>query len=64
MRAVFPELSDQMADARLSEAEETGAEVLTSACPFCTFTLREAAERNGSKIKVLDMPELLVEILE
>ena len=64
VRAGFPELSDKMADARLSEAEETGAEVLTSACPFCTFALREAAERNGSKIRVLDLPELLVEILE
>ncbi len=63
VRAGFPDLSDQMADTRLKEAEETGAEVLTSACPFCTFALREAAERNNSKLRVLDMPELLVEIL-
>jgi heterodisulfide reductase subunit D len=64
VRAGFHELSDKMADSRLSEAEETGADVLTSACPFCTFALREAAERKGSKIRVLDMPELLVEILK
>lgn len=64
VRAAFKDLSNKMADARLSEAEETGAEVLTSACPFCTFALREAAERNKSKIRVLDLPELLVEILE
>ncbi|UCE37525.1 MAG: hypothetical protein JSW00_19060 [Thermoplasmata archaeon] len=64
VRAGFPELSDQMADTRLKEAEETGADVLTSACPFCTFALREAAGRNDSKIRVLDMPELLMEILD
>ncbi|UCE73798.1 MAG: hypothetical protein JSV56_12345 [Methanomassiliicoccales archaeon] len=63
VRAGFKDLSDQMADTRLKEAEETGAEVLTSACPFCTFALREAAERNGSKMRVLDLPELLVEII-
>ncbi|MEE9151912.1 MAG: heterodisulfide reductase-related iron-sulfur binding cluster [Thermoplasmata archaeon] len=64
VRAAFAELADQMADERLGEAEETGAEVLTSACPFCTFALRDAAKRKGSKIRVLDLPELLVEILE
>jgi heterodisulfide reductase subunit D len=64
VRSAYKELSDGMADTRIKEAEETGAEVLTSACPFCTFALREAAERNGSKIRVLDLPELLVEILE
>jgi heterodisulfide reductase subunit D len=64
VRAGYKELSDKMADTRIKEAEETGAEVLTSACPFCTFALREAAERNGSKMRVLDLPELLVEILK
>jgi Fe-S oxidoreductase len=64
VRSAFAELSDKMADERLREAEETNAEVLTSACPFCTFALREAAERNKSKIRVLDLPELLVDILK
>jgi heterodisulfide reductase subunit D len=64
VRAGYKELSDKMADTRIEEAIETGAEVLTSACPFCTFSLREAAERKGSKIRVLDLPELLVELLE
>ncbi len=64
VRSAFKELSDKMADERLKEAEETGAEVLTSACPFCTFALREAAKRNGSKMRVLDLPEFLVEIMK
>jgi Fe-S oxidoreductase len=64
VRSAFKDLSDQMADERLREAEKTGADVLTSACPFCTFALRDAAKRNGSGIRVLDLPELLVKILE
>lgn len=64
VRAAFAELSDKMADERLMEAEETDAEILTSACPFCTFALRDAAKRNNSKMRVLDLPELLVEILK
>ena len=64
VRAGYKELSDKMADTRIEEAIGTGADVLTSACPFCTFALREAAERKGSTIKVLDLPELLVEILK
>lgn len=63
VRAGYKELSDKMADTRIEEAMGTGAEVLTSACPFCTFALREAAERKGSKIRVLDLPELLIEIM-
>jgi Fe-S oxidoreductase len=64
VRAAYRELADKMADTRIEEAVGTGAEVLTSACPFCTFALREAAERNGSKIRVLDLPELLLDILK
>jgi Fe-S oxidoreductase len=64
VRAGYRELSDKMADTRIEEAVGTGAEVLTSACPFCTFALREAAERKGSKIRVLDLPELLMDIIE
>jgi heterodisulfide reductase subunit D len=62
VRAGYRELSDRMADTRIEEAVGTGVEVLTSACPFCTYALREAAERKGLKIRVLDIPELLVEI--
>jgi heterodisulfide reductase subunit D len=64
VRSAFRDLSNKMADARLKEAEETGADVLTSACPFCTFAFRDAAKRNGSKMRVLDLPELLLEIVE
>ncbi|UCF07796.1 MAG: hypothetical protein JSW28_09175 [Thermoplasmata archaeon] len=62
--SAFKDLSNRMADARLKDAEETGAEVLTSACPFCTHQLRQAAERNGSKMKVVDITELLRGIMQ
>jgi heterodisulfide reductase subunit D len=61
--SAYKDLSNQMADDRIEDAEKTGAEVLTSACPFCTHQLRLAAERKESKMKVLDITELLMEIL-
>jgi Fe-S oxidoreductase len=64
VRAAYRELADKMADSRIEEAMGTGADVLTSACPFCTFALREAAERKGSKIRILDLPELLMDIMK
>jgi len=62
--SAYKDLSNQMADDRIADAEKTGAEVLTSACPFCTHQLRQAAERNNSKMRVLDITELLVEIIK
>ena len=61
--SAYKDLSNQMADDRIVDADKTGAEVLTSACPFCTHQLRLAAERKGSKMRVLDITELLMEIL-
>jgi Fe-S oxidoreductase len=46
------------------------AQILTSACPFCTYALKSAAERAGSlktenskQLKVVDFSELLYELL-
>jgi heterodisulfide reductase subunit D len=58
------ELAQKMSDTRLSDALETGADVLTSACPFCTFSLREAAERNKADIEVIDLTEVVAKFVE
>ena len=51
------------AEIRIAEAEETGAEVLTTACPFCTFNLRESVESGKNDIEMLDFPEFVAKIL-
>ena len=52
------------AETRVEEAEETGASVLTTTCPFCTFYLREAGERSERNIKMMDFPEYVVKVLK
>ena len=63
VRSTNRDLARGAADTRIKEAEETGASTLTTACPFCTFNLREAVERNGSKIEMLDFPEFVSKVL-
>jgi Fe-S oxidoreductase len=53
-----------MADVRIEEAEGTGAEVVTSPCPFCTFALGEASKRNNKNIKAIDFAELMLDFIE
>jgi len=54
VRAAFPDLSHDVARRRLEQAEETGAELIVSACPFCENQLREAGEK-----KVGDVVDLV-----
>ena len=63
VRSTNRDLARGAAEIRLNEAEETGAEVLTTACPFCTFNLREGVERSESDLEMLDFPEFVSKIL-
>ena len=55
----FPELALDIAKSRIMEAEETGAEYLISICPFCYRNLADAIEDLNSKIKMVDLMDLL-----
>jgi len=63
VKSGFPELAVDIAKDRIKEAEETGADYLVTACPFCVKNLQDAAEALNSKIKVLDIVELVAENL-
>jgi heterodisulfide reductase subunit D len=60
----FPELSLEIAKSRIAEAEETGAEYLVSICPFCYRNLSDAIKALNSKIKMVDLLELLNQALD
>jgi heterodisulfide reductase subunit D len=60
----FPELSLEIAKDRVKEAEETGAELLVSICPFCYRNLSDAIKALGSNIKMTDLLELINQALE
>jgi heterodisulfide reductase subunit D len=62
----YKSLSQQMADTRLQDALKTNAAILTSACPFCTYALKSAADRaqiKDDKLKVVDFSELMSSLL-
>jgi Fe-S oxidoreductase len=44
---------------RIKEAEDTGAEAIVTACPWCERNFNDAIKKNGSKLKIYDVTELL-----
>jgi heterodisulfide reductase subunit D len=63
--SAYKSLSDDMADIRIKDALDVNAEILTSACPFCTYALRAAAKRTqvDDRLQVIDFSELVVNAL-
>lgn len=44
---------------RVSQAEESGATVMATACPFCVLNFEDGAKTVGSSIKIRDVAEIL-----
>ncbi len=55
LKAGYPDIQNKMAQRRVREAEETGAEELVSACPFCYAGLQVG-------IKALDSPLIMRDV--
>lgn len=60
------EAGQRLAEIRVNDAVELGAEILATACPFCVLTLEDAVKTSGheEKIRVMDVMELLAEAIE
>ena len=54
-----PEFAAFTAGERIHEAERTGVEVITTACPGCEASFSKSIYENGSSLKVYDVIELL-----
>jgi Fe-S oxidoreductase len=54
------EAQQRMGEVRLQMAEEAGAQVVVTACPFCLIHLTDAVKTTGreGKIEVLDLAEV------
>ena len=52
---------ERLAEVRVQDAVDLGAEVLVTACPFCLLTLEDAVKTSGNeeKIQILDIVEIL-----
>ena len=51
-----------IAGERVKDAEEVGADLIITTCPFCVLNLRQGAKKVGSKVKVMDLAEILLEV--
>jgi Fe-S oxidoreductase len=60
----FPELSLEMAKNRVIDAENTGAAIFVSTCPFCFRNLSDAIRDSKIDIKMKDLVKLFLESLE
>jgi Fe-S oxidoreductase len=56
---------ERLAENRIKEARDVGAEILLVACPFCLLTFEDAVKTTGNegKIQVKDIMELAAEAL-
>jgi Fe-S oxidoreductase len=54
------ERGERLAEVRVKDAVELGADLLVTACPFCLLTFEDAIKTSGSegKIEVIDLAEL------
>ncbi len=59
MMAAYPEVAVKIAEKRVKEAEATGAEMLVTICPICEFNFDRAIRYTDSKIKLVDLMEIL-----
>ncbi len=57
-----PDWSLDISKERLQEAEQTGASVIVSTCPFCKTNLNDANLKYNLKFKILDLIELIDEL--
>jgi len=44
---------------RIAQANDTGAAVMATACPFCVLNFEDGVKTVGSGIKVMDVAEIL-----
>lgn len=51
----------RLAETRVKDAIEAGAEILAAACPYCLLTFEDAVKTTGAegKIQIMDIAELL-----
>ncbi len=51
----------RLAETRVKDAVEAGAEILATACPYCLLTFEDAVKTTASegKIQIMDVAELL-----
>ncbi|MFX1481254.1 MAG: (Fe-S)-binding protein [Promethearchaeota archaeon] len=60
VKSAFPGFATKTAKNRIEEAEDTGADILTSACPFCSTNLKDGINEKHSNLVFYDISEIIV----
>ncbi|MEM2975398.1 MAG: (Fe-S)-binding protein [Candidatus Bathyarchaeia archaeon] len=64
VKAGYSDWAVEIAGERIKEAEKLGVDALVSACPFCWRNLSDAINKYGSKLKMYDVIELVLQALQ
>ena len=59
VKTAFPDLASKISAIRVEDAERAGADILTTSCPFCYQSLKAAIEAKGSRLRMMDLMELV-----
>ncbi|MFX1498150.1 MAG: (Fe-S)-binding protein [Promethearchaeota archaeon] len=60
VKSAFPDMALKTAKLRIEEAEDSGANILVSVCPFCSTNFQDAILNYDSKLKYIDISELIL----
>ena len=60
VKSAFPEISANISRNRIKQAEETGCDLIVTACPFCKLNLNS----NSDNLKVIDLCEFVEKALK
>jgi heterodisulfide reductase subunit D len=59
VKTAFPGLAEKISALRIEDAEKTGADILVTSCPFCYQSLKASIDAKGSKLRMMDLMELV-----
>lgn len=61
---VDPELSARIAQKKIEEIQNTGADIVITSCQQCVRTISTRARKQGIKLKVMDLTEIVLMAME
>ena len=59
VKTAFPDLAQKISMLRIEDAERTGADILATSCPFCYQSLKASIEAKNSKLRMMDLMEIV-----
>jgi Fe-S oxidoreductase len=59
VKSAYPDFALATAKERIEEAQETGAEVIVTSCPWCESNLRDGINAAGSTLRLMSLVEIL-----